>query len=88
MSNLLRVASWNVNGIRPRLPIMERWIQNISPDILCIQEIRCPEKSFPAEDIKRMGYVPYIFGQTRINGVAILTKEESTYHENIRLNPL
>jgi exodeoxyribonuclease III len=71
----LTVATWNVNSITARLPHLQQWLAS-SPDVVCLQEIKCVEAKFPAQAIETAGYQSFIFGQPTYNGVAILVKKE------------
>ena len=56
MSNL-KIASWNVNSVRARIGIVERLLREEAPDILCLQETKAEDKSFPSDHFRQMGYV-------------------------------
>ncbi|MGA9795153.1 MAG: endonuclease/exonuclease/phosphatase family protein [Rhizomicrobium sp.] len=68
------VATYNVNGVNGRLPILLRWLEKSSPDIVCLQELKAPQERFPERDLKRLGYGAVWHGQKAWNGVAILAK--------------
>lgn len=68
------IISWNVNSIKSRLPLLERFIREHNPDILLLQEIKCIENNFPKLEIESWGYNIAICGQKTFNGVAILSK--------------
>ena len=72
---MLVVATWNINSVRLRLPIVERFLDRFSPDILCLQETKCPDDLFPLAPLRSAGY-PHIaiHGQKGYNGVAILSR--------------
>jgi exodeoxyribonuclease III len=72
----LRVASWNVNSIRARLPRLEEWLSEREPDVVCLQEIKGEEDVFPGERLEQLGYRAAVFGQRTYNGVAVLSREE------------
>ncbi len=72
----LSVATWNVNSVLARLPVVTRWLEKEKPSILCLQEIKCLSEKFPREEIEKAGYTSLIFGQPTYNGVAILVKNE------------
>ena len=74
----LRIATWNVNSIRIRLVRLRAWLEQRSPDVLCLQETKVVDESFPLAEIERAGYRAAIFGQKTYNGVAIFAKEEPT----------
>jgi exodeoxyribonuclease-3 len=71
----VKVASWNVNSIKARLPNVLDWMAAAQPDVLCLQETKCPEADFPLLEIKGLGYHVETAGQRSYNGVALLTKE-------------
>lgn len=70
------IATFNINGIRARLPRLIEWLQERQPDIACLQEIKCQDKDFPAEAFEEIGYKAVWHGQKGFNGVAILSKGE------------
>lgn len=72
----MRIATFNVNGIKPRLEILKRWLAERSPDIVCLQELKCTDANFPHQELKKVGYSSIWHGQSRWNGVAILSKGE------------
>ncbi len=72
---MTRIATWNVNGSRARLPRMVEWLTEFSPDIALLQEIKSMEETFPREAIEDLGYNVAIRGQKSFNGVAILAKQ-------------
>ncbi len=72
----MKIASFNVNSLRARLPIVTRWLVEHEPDVLCVQETKVQDVDFPASAFDEIGY-RYIFkGQKSYNGVAIFSKEE------------
>jgi exodeoxyribonuclease-3 len=70
----MRIATYNVNGINGRLPVLLRWLKEYQPDIACLQELRAPDEKFPAEAIRKTGYSAIWHGQKSWNGVAILSR--------------
>ncbi|EKX51874.1 hypothetical protein GUITHDRAFT_65587 [Guillardia theta CCMP2712] len=74
----LRLVTWNVNSVRQRLPLIERYIQEYSPDVLALQEIKCQQNDFPAETFSKLGYHHVHLGQKSYNGVATLSKHPMT----------
>jgi exodeoxyribonuclease-3 len=70
----LLLATWNVNSIRTRQSQIIDWINHFNPDILCLQETKVLDESFPVEAFKNLGYSVEIFGQKSYNGVAIISK--------------
>lgn len=72
--NALRLATFNINGIRSRLPHLLRWLEREQPDIVCLQELKAPDAAFPRADIEAAGYGSIHKGETSWNGVAILAR--------------
>jgi len=70
----MRIATWNVNSIRQRLDHLLTWLQERSPDVACLQEIKCVDEAFPREPIEALGYNVVTHGQKTFNGVALLSK--------------
>jgi len=70
----LLIATWNVNSIRTRLSQIIDWIDKSNPDILCLQETKVMDDSFPIEPFKKLGYSVEVYGQKSYNGVAIISK--------------
>ena len=70
----MRIASWNINGIRARLENLTAWLKATEPDIVCLQEIKSEDSSFPTEPIASLGYNIETHGQKGFNGVAILSR--------------
>jgi len=68
----MRIATFNVNGINGRLPVLLRWLAEASPDVVCLQELKAPQERFPREAIAEAGYGAIWHGQKSWNGVAIL----------------
>ena len=69
------IATWNVNSILARMPSVLRWIDDVKPDVLCMQETKCTDDKFPTLIFQERGYQCQLFGQQSYNGVAILTRE-------------
>lgn len=70
----MKIATYNVNGINGRLPVLVRWLKQSSPDIACLQELKAPDESFPAAALRDIGYEAIWHGQSRWNGVALLSR--------------
>jgi len=70
----MRIATWNVNSLKVRLPHVLDWLAKHQPDALCLQETKLEDGNFPAEAIKAAGYHAVYSGQKTYNGVAILTR--------------
>ena len=69
----MKIVSYNLNGIRARMPRLLEYLEEQKPDILCLQEVKCADESFPIGDIRAAGYDGIWHGQKGFNGVAILT---------------
>lgn len=70
----MRIATYNVNGVNGRLPVLLRWLEETKPDIVCLQELKAPQEKFPEAAIAAAGYNAIWLGQKSWNGVAILTR--------------
>jgi exodeoxyribonuclease-3 len=70
----MKIATYNVNGITGRLPVVLRWLEEEQPDIACLQELRAPQEKFPEAALEAVGYGAIWHGQKSWNGVAILAK--------------
>lgn len=70
----MRIATYNVNGVNGRLPVLVDWLTTTRPDIVCLQELKAAPERFPAEAIRAAGYDAIWFGQKSWNGVAILSR--------------
>ncbi len=70
----MRVATWNVNSLKARLPRVEAWLAECEPDILCMQETKLADDAFPALTFSSLGYEGVHHGEGRWNGVAILSR--------------
>ncbi len=75
---MLKIASWNVNSLRVRLPQVLDWLAENQPDLLGLQETKLTDENFPAEEIRVAGYEVAFSGQKTYNGVAILSKTPAT----------
>ena len=71
---MIRVATWNVNSVRQRIEHLVRWLGELKPDVVLLQEIKSMEETFPRQAIEDAGYNVEISGQKTFNGVAILSK--------------
>lgn len=71
----MRLVTWNINSVRLRLPLVERLAREFDPDVICLQETKCPDEAFPADAIAAFGY-PHqrIRGMKNYHGVAILSR--------------
>ncbi|MFC3559177.1 exodeoxyribonuclease III [Pedobacter jamesrossensis] len=72
----MKIATYNVNGVNGRLPVLLRWLEETQPDIACLQELKAPNEKFPIEAINAAGYNAIWHGQKSWNGVAILAKNK------------
>ena len=70
----IRLATFNVNGIRTRLPHLLQWLEREQPDVACLQELKSTDAAFPEQAIRDAGYGVIYTGQTSWNGVAILAR--------------
>jgi exodeoxyribonuclease-3 len=70
----MKIATYNVNGVNGRLPVLLRWLEETKPDIVCLQELKAPQEKFPEQAIKDAGYNAIWHGQKSWNGVAILAR--------------
>src|SRR5258707_2815119 len=72
---MMKIATWNVNSIKARLSNVLAWLEAAQPDVLCLQETKCPAADFPLLEIKGLGYHVETCGQKSYNGVALLSRE-------------
>ncbi len=70
----MKIATYNVNGVNGRLSVLLRWFDEAAPDIVCLQELKCPNEKFPIKAIQAAGYNAIWHGQQRWNGVAVLAR--------------
>ncbi len=70
----MRVATWNVNSLKARLPRVEAWLADVAPDVVCLQETKMADGAFPALAFEALGYESVHHGEGRWNGVAILSR--------------
>jgi len=70
----MKIASFNINGIKARIEALPRWLEAARPDVACLQEIKCVDEAFPREVFEDLGYRVETHGQKSFNGVAILSK--------------
>ncbi|KAA9035898.1 exodeoxyribonuclease III [Ginsengibacter hankyongi] len=71
----MKIATYNVNGVNGRLPVLLRWLNETSPDVVCLQELKAPQEKFPEKAIQDAGYNAIWHGQKSWNGVAILARD-------------
>jgi exodeoxyribonuclease-3 len=70
----VKIATYNVNGVNGRLPVLLRWLDEAKPDIVCLQELKAPQERFPEQEIAKAGYRAIWQGQKSWNGVGILAR--------------
>jgi exodeoxyribonuclease-3 len=70
----VKIATWNVNSITAREPVVLRWLKEARPDVLCLQETKCTDEKFPRKNFEALGYRIEAHGQPTYNGVAILSR--------------
>ncbi len=74
----MKIASWNVNSLKVRLPQVLDWLDVSQADILCLQETKTTDENFPASEIEAAGYHVVFSGQKTYNGVAIISRQAAT----------
>lgn len=72
----MKLATWNVNSIRVRLPRLLAWLERHSPDVLCLQETKVVDRDFPLKELREVGYHALYTGQKTYNGVALLSRSQ------------
>jgi exodeoxyribonuclease III len=70
----VKIATWNINGVRARLDSLLHWLGEARPDVACLQEIKCVAEAFPTAEVEALGYNAAVHGQKGFNGVAILSR--------------
>ena len=70
----MRLATWNVNSVLARLPRLVEWLEQVQPDVVCLQETKCDVEAFPYDAVKPLGYEAAVHGVGRWNGVAVLSR--------------
>lgn len=73
----MKIATFNINGIKARLPRLKEWLEETRPSIACLQEIKSMDDGFPAQELEEIGYRAIWHGQKSFNGVAILADERA-----------
>ena len=71
----MRIATWNINNIKLRLPLLLAWLEATNPDVVALQELKSTTKDFPREALERAGYGALVVGQKTWNGVALLARD-------------
>ena len=74
----MKIATWNVNSLKVRLPQVLDWLATEQPDVLCLQETKLTDENFPADEIRAAGYEVVFSGQKTYNGVATISKSQAT----------
>jgi exodeoxyribonuclease-3 len=77
----MKIASWNINSLRKRQDRLFAWLESTQPDVVCLQETKCPDEQFPALALQSVGYHSSYHGEKSYNGVAILSKQKP---QNVR----
>lgn len=70
----MKIATWNVNSVKARLDTVLAWLKDASPDVVCFQEIKTTDDTFPRDAFESLGYNCAVHGQKSYNGVAVLSK--------------
>ncbi len=70
----MRLATWNVNSLNARMPLLTRWLAAVEPDVVCLQETKCDDGGFPFGELASLGYEAAHHGDGRWNGVAVLSR--------------
>jgi exodeoxyribonuclease-3 len=70
----MKIATYNVNGVNGRLPVLLRWLEDAQPDVVCLQELKAPQEKFPEAALRDAGYSAVWLGQKSWNGVALLAR--------------
>src|SRR5436190_173838 len=70
----MKIATFNINNINRRLPNLLRWLKTAKPDVVCLQELKCADREFPARQLKQAGYHAIWRSEKTWNGVAILSR--------------
>lgn len=73
----MKIATYNVNGVNGRLPVLLKWLAQAKPDVVCLQELKAPDEKFPATALRDAGYGVIWHGQKSWNGVAILARGQN-----------
>jgi exodeoxyribonuclease III len=74
-SDRVKIATWNVNSVRTRLPRLRAWLERRQPDVLCLQETKVEDEHFPLAEVEALGYRAVVCGERTYNGVAILSRQ-------------
>ena len=79
----MRLATWNVNSLKVRLPHLTDWLAKAQPDVVCLQELKLEDAKFPRADLEAAGYQAAFSGQKTYNGVAILARAGQRFRDEI-----
>ena len=79
----MKIATFNINGVRARIDILTNWVSKTDPDLIALQETKVQDDDFPSFVFEKLGYNCYLNGQKSFNGVAILTKGEAKFSSKI-----
>jgi len=85
IGTVVKIATFNVNGINGRLPVLLRWLEEARPDIVCLQELKAAQDKFPKAAIENAGYGAIWHGQKAWNGVAVLARGQTPIETRRRL---
>ncbi|BDU19287.1 exodeoxyribonuclease III [Dyella sp. GSA-30] len=77
----MKIASWNVNSLKVRLPHLAQWLAEAQPDVVALQETKLEDAKFPLDEIAAMGYRAVFSGQKTYNGVAILARDTHAFED-------
>src|ERR1035438_3539006 len=70
-----KITTWNINSVRLRIDLVAKFLKSVRPDVLCLQETKCPDEAFPLKRFKRLGYEhAALNGQKGYHGVAVLSR--------------
>ncbi len=83
----LKIATWNVNSVKARLPVVSRWIESARPDVLLLQELKCETAAFPTESFAALGYEGVVVGQKAYNGVALMARRGLSVTDSVTALP-
>ena len=75
----MKIATYNINGVKARLPRLKEWLQETRPTVACLQEIKSQDEGFPAKELEELGYQVITHGQKAFNGVAVLIDTQAGY---------
>ena len=85
----MRIATWNINSVHLRAGLIQRFVKEVNPDIICLQETKVQDSEFPLEALQSTGYIITFRGMKGDNGVAVLTKTipfQQSCHDTVTFN--